>query len=93
MKHSCEGPWLPQLESEVEGDSVSPTRRSWKDFMTYSVIPMNSSFVEDEGVCCATGWSTVSAALWGRYSGERGSPLASYAMMLVNEKVRWHRSS
>ena len=65
---------------------------------------MNSSFVGDGGVRYATRWPTVSAALRRpnrsavgalrmRYSRERGSPPASYAMMLANEKVRWRRSS
>ena len=45
----------PPLESESEGDPDSPTRRSWKDSTTYSVIPTNSSFVGDGGVCSATG--------------------------------------
>ena len=94
----------PLLESESKGDSDSPVRRSWKDSMTYSVIPTNSSFVGDGGVCCAIRWPTVSAALRRlngsaigalqmRYSRENDSPLASCIMTLANEKVRWHRSS
>ena len=89
----------PLLESELEGDSDSLTRRSWKDSVTYSVIPTNSSFVGDEGVRCATRWLTVSAVLRRptgstvgvlrtRYFGESGSPLASCIMTLANEKVR-----
>ena len=104
MKHSREGGWLPLLVSESEGDSDSPARRSWKDSTTYSVIPTNSSFVWDGGARRVTGWPTVSAVLRRpdestigtlqmRYSGERGSPLASCAMTLANEKVRWRRSS
>ena len=72
--------------------------------MTYLVIPMNSSFIGDGGMCCAARWLTVSTALCRpngstigalriRYSGEGGSPPASYVMTLVNEKVRQHRSS
>ena len=72
--------------------------------MTYSVIATNLSFTGDGGVRCATRWPMVSAVLRRpdgsavevlrmRYSGESGSPLASYVMMLANEKVRWHRSS
>ena len=98
------GVMAPLLELELEGDSVSTTRRSWKDSMTYSVIPMNPSFIGNGVMCCATRWPTVSTALrrpvrstvgvlWMRYSGERGSPPTSYILMLVNEKVRWHRSS
>ena len=98
------GVMAPLLESESEGDSESPARRSWKDSMMYSVIPMNSSFVGDGGMRYATRWQTVSAALRRpngsavgalrmRYSGESGSPPASCVMTLVNEKVRWRRSS
>ena len=63
MKHSRERSWLPLLESEVECDSISSARRSWKDSVTYSVIPTNSSFVGDEGVRCAARWPMVSVAL------------------------------
>ena len=92
------------MELELEGDSDSPTRRSWKDSTIYSVILTNSSFAGDGGVRCAIRWPTVSAALLRldrsavgvlqmRYSRESGSPPASYIMTLVNEKVRWHKSS
>ena len=54
----------PLLESESEGDPDSFVRRSWKDSTTYLVIPMNSSFMGDEGVRCATGWPMVSMVLW-----------------------------
>ena len=61
---------------------------------------MNSSFVGDGAVCCATEWPSVSMALRRpngsavealriRYSGESGSPPASCAMTLANDKVRW----
>ena len=91
------------LESELEGDSDSPARRSWKDSVTYSVIPTNSSFVGGDGVRCATGWPMVSVVLRRpdgsatgvlrmRYSGESGSPPVSYIMTLANEKMRWCRS-
>ena len=92
------------LELVVEGDSISPIRRSWNDSVTYSVIPINSSFAGGGGVRCVTRWPTVSAALprpdgstdgalrmW--YSRESGSPPASYVMTLANEKVRCHRFS
>ena len=92
------------LESELESNSDSLMRRSWKDSVTYSVIPMNSSFIGDGGVRCATRWPTVSVALWRldgsvvgalqmRYFGESGSPPVSCVTTLVNEKVRWRRPS
>ena len=91
------------LESELEGDSDSPTRRSSKDSMAYLAIPTNSSLAGDGGVRCATRWPTVSAALRRpdesaveelrmRYSRASGSPLISYVMMLAKEKVRWRKS-
>ena len=85
------------LDLESEGDSDSPTRRSWKDSTTYSVIPMNSSFIGDEGVRYAVRWPMVSAALRRpdgsvvgalrtRYFRESGFPPASYVMTLANER-------
>ena len=67
--------------------------------MTYSVIPMNSSFVGDGGVRCAIRWPMVSVvlrrpdgsivvALRMRYSREMSSPSVSCVMTLANEKVR-----
>ena len=47
----------------MEDDSVSLARRSWKDFVTYSVIPTNLLFTGDGGVRCAIRWPTVSVAL------------------------------
>ena len=71
---------------------------AWADRWVYQ------SFVGNEGMRCTTRWPTISVALrrlnegavgvlWMRYSGESGSSPTSYIMTLVNEKVRWRRSS
>ena len=93
------GVMAPPARVRAGGDSDSPTRRSWKDSTTYSVIPTNSSFVGDGCIRCATRWPTVPAALRRpngnaakvprvRCFGESGSPPTSYIMSLAKEKVR-----
>ena len=57
--------------------------------MMLSIIPMNSLFVGDEIMRCATRWLTVTAAL----RRPNGSTVRALRAECSRERVRWHGSS
>ena len=57
--------------------------------MMLSIIPMNSLFMGDEIVRCATRWLTVAVAL----RRPNGSTVRALYMECSRERVRWHGSS